>query len=234
MEKKWYLMADYWQEFWNKHSKDNKSNDPQRQVLRTHNGEVISEDLFLRIVADIECNLKIEHYDELLDLCCGNGVITRILKDSCKQIIAVDFAHDLLENLSDEDNIESINCDIKLCTFAENSFDKILLYAGLQYFSDKETIYLFEKIHKWLRLGGVAFIGDIPDRKRIWHFFNNELRVNDYFNSVKEQTPIIGNWFDAIWLEELGKWVGFKNALIKAQPEALPYSHFRFDLKLEK
>jgi len=229
-------MNDFWKEFWINHGQANVSNHLQSQVLRTINKQPISEGEFQEILRDIEEKLEIKREDIVLDLCCGNGLITMHLASKCAKIIGVDFAQELISqiNLEKHPNISIVIADIREVKFDIESFDKIIIYAGLQYLTHKETIYLFESASEWLKKDGLFFLGDILDSNHLWDFSNNKERQAAYFDTLKKDAPFIGTWFESQWLMNLGKYVGFKKVNILAQPAHLPYSHYRFDILLQK
>jgi len=229
-------MDNYWKAFWTEHAKSTVSEHLQYQVLRTLDKKPISEAQFQNILKDIEIKTKISRSDEVLDLCCGNGLITKYLASKCKRVIGVDFAQELVAQIDLEkyQNISVLIEDIRQVDFKEHSFDKVIIYAGLQYFSYKETVYFFESVIRWLKSNGLFYIGDIPNRERLWNFFNTGERERAYFDFIKNDKPIIGTWFDPEWLAKLGKNTDFKDIEILQQPEDLPYSHYRFDMVLKK
>ena len=229
-------MDNYWKTFWAEHAGSTTSGHPQCQVLRTLHKKPISEAQFQRILKDIEEKMGICHDDEVLDLCCGNGVITKYLASKCKRVVGVDFAPELVAqmDLEEHPNISVIIEDVRRVDFKEHSFDKAIIYAGLQYLSHKETICLFESVGRWLKSSGLFYIGDIPDRERLWNFFNTDERERAHFDAMKNDKPIIGTWFDPEWLAKLGGYVGFEHIEVLQQPGNFPYSHYRFDMVLKK
>ncbi len=226
----------YWKTFWIQHAKYRCNDNLQSQVLRTLDKKPISEAQFYEILDHTQKMININSNDRLLDLCCGNGLFTTLFSTQCNMVIGVDFAKDLVSsiNRSEYKNISIVVADVTDVKFKAKSFDKVVLYAGIQYMSYKETISLFENIGYWLRPNGLCFIGDIPDIEKVWTFFNTKDREQIYFDSLKNEVPIIGNWFNKVWLKKLGEYVKFKDINIIEQPENLPYSHYRFDMILRK
>jgi len=227
---------DYWVEYWQKYGKETRTEDAQKQVLRTINNNPITKELWqytLQIIENIiEPNLK----DKILDLCCGNGLISVHLSPFCQNIVSVDISKDLIKkiNTNNYQNIEPIVSDIRAINFEDNSFTKVLIYAGIQYLSYKETILLFENVYSWLKPGGYFFIGDIPDQHKLWEFYNNHERQTIYFQNIKKDKPIIGTWFNADYLIKIGEYAGFSSSVLIPQHQDLIYSQFRFDFKLVK
>jgi cyclopropane fatty-acyl-phospholipid synthase-like methyltransferase len=228
-------MTDYWKSFWLTHAKENQDTEPQMQVLRTLNKQPVSPDVFAAIVDSVVTMLKPEPGHALLDLCCGNGVITRQLINRFGAVTAVDLSEEFVAQIGNGTaaNMTAFAADARTVEFPENSFDRILLYAGLQYFSEAETVDLFLRLRRWIRKGGVVVLGDIPDATRKWNFFNSPERESAYFKALRDGNPIVGNWFEPDWLVKLSRHAGFSSALTKLQPQTFPYQHYRLDLLLE-
>ena len=227
---------DYWIKFWKKHSKNLEEWDSQSQVLRTLNKKPIEKKNWELTLLHITQNLNIQSSDIILDLVCGNGLISEYLSKKCKSVIAVDISQELINkiNIKDHKNIKPIVKDIRKIEFQKNSFSKIIIYAGIQYLNYKETINLFTSLYRWLKFEGIFFIGDIPDLDRLWYFFNNKEREKIFFSSIQNDTPIIGTWFTKKFLLKLAKYIGFNEAKIINQPEYMINSHYRYDMYIKK
>lgn len=229
-------MEDSWEEYWRNHAKSTKGRNPQFQVLRTLNKKPIEDRKFKEILHDIEKKIKISPNDKVLDLCCGNGLITTYLASKCKHIVGVDFTHELVKQIDvkKQTNISIIVEDITKVDFGTGSFDKIIINGSLQYMDHNKVVTLFDSVFRWLRNNGLFFVGDIPDYERIWSFFNSEDREKIYFDSIKDNKPIIGTWFCEDWLEKLGRYSEFSHMRVLPQPSGFPFAHYRFDMVFEK
>ena len=236
MARELITVNDYWKAFWEEHAESTASQHPQCQVLRTLNKEPIGKAGLARLLKDIEEKMAVQPDDEVLDLCCGNGWITTHLASRCKHVTGVDFVRELIDQIDLEKypNVSTVLADAREVEFEEKSFDKVIIYAGIQYLLYKEIDDLFNSIVHWLKDGGTLFIGDIPDQERIWNFFNTNERAQAYFDSIRNEKPILGTWFSPQWLAGLGRWAGFREVNILSQPEDLPGSHYRFDMALKK
>lgn len=229
-------MDNYWNDFWKNHARSATTDHPQSQVLRTLDKKPIAENQFQELLEYVETKMEISGTDELLELCCGNGLFAIFFASKCKKVVGVDFAKELVSKIDTKrhPNISVFVQDVRKVDFEEGSFNKVLMYAGLQYLSYKETVRLFEHAIKWLKNGGLFFIGDIPDRERMWNFFNTEDREGVCFAAVKNERPVVGTWFEGAWLSKLGRYAGFKDIEIFQQPHDFPYAHYRFDMCLKK
>jgi ubiquinone/menaquinone biosynthesis C-methylase UbiE len=231
-------MSDYWEKHWNEIS---QNIDEQSQVERTAKKEPVSKELFEKTVDWIVQRMQIGEESNILELCCGNGVWTIPLAKLVKHIIAVDFSKPLLEVLKKKCALGNIrNVDIKLQDVSEikvqdyKFISHIFLYFAIQYLSEKETIFLFETAHNILKnKGGVFYIGDIPDREKLWDFANTKEYAKMYFDSVKIGTPAIGAWFLKNDLMKLAEYAGFSKCKIIEQPDWQINSKYRFDVKME-
>jgi ubiquinone/menaquinone biosynthesis C-methylase UbiE len=228
-------MTDYWKSFWLSHSKENQNADPQAQVLRTLNKKVIEPDIFSAIVNSVITMLEPGPDNDLLDFCCGNGVITRNLFNKFRTVTGVDISKEFISQIGSEatGNIRTIVADARTVEFVEKSFDRILLYAGIQYFSEPETVDLFIRMRRWTRDGGIVVLGNVPDATRRWNFFNSTERESAYFEGLRVGKPILGTWFEPDWLKKLSYHTGFLSAVIHLQPQTSPNHHCRFDLVLK-
>lgn len=232
-----HLNSDYWTKFWIEHGQKTSSlPQSQMQVLRTINGQGVTEDNFAIIVEYILKILQLKKTDVVLDLCCGNGLITEQLATQVKSVLAVDCSHELLNqiDLDCHSNIRTFQQDIRQLSLIDQKFDKIMIYAGIQYFSENEIIILVKKCYDLLLTNGLLLIGDVPDRNRLWNFFNLPDREEAYFNAKREQKPIIGTWIEPEWMIKLGQFIGYKKALVFPQPDTCPYSHYRFDILYQR
>jgi ubiquinone/menaquinone biosynthesis C-methylase UbiE len=228
MEKK-----DYWLKYWN----DNhilKKDDSHERVGRTINGVPITGEKWSKTLDFISQQMQLNHNDELMDIAAGNGSISIPFSKKVKKVLAIDISKKLLSEIPAESNIQTNLGDIRNTEFPDNSFTKIVFYFAIQHFSEKEVVQLVTKSYNWLAPGGILYIGDIPDAGKLFDFFNTEERRAAYFSSILTETPILGTWFERSFLAELGKFVGFDEQIIIAQPNYQINSHYRFDIKLIK
>ena len=85
-----------WHEYWN-HAPQVFERDPLRQVGKTVGGQPIDRDQLPVVVDSIVEQLNIGAGDTVLDLCCGNGILTYALARYCARIRGIDFSPPLIE-----------------------------------------------------------------------------------------------------------------------------------------
>lgn len=224
---------NYWVKFWNT-SKVIHRETPHEKVGRTINGEPIRDEAWQLVLNDLEVSLELHAEDDLLDIAAGSGVIALPFSRKVRSVTAVDISAPLLAGIDQAGGVTTVLADAREVSFAPGSFSKIVLYFALQHFSEKETVLLFEKMFSWLRLGGILYIGDIPDISKTFAFFNNTEHQAAYFRSLKEDSPIVGYWFTQDFLENLGHYTGFSYSQVLAQPSSYINAHYRFDARFVK
>ena len=223
---------EYWSRFWSEYKADIAEKDEQTQVLRTRNKMPIDKESWEFTVSDVASQLALSDSDTLLDLCCGNGLFSSAFSSQVAKIEAVDISAPLIERLSSRalSNVHAVVNDIRYVDFKDQSFSKELWYAGIQYIDEGDIIKMIRKIRRWMKPGGILMIGDIPDRKKLWKYFDSTARQDNYFDSLEGREPIIGTWLDAEWIEKLCFSSGFTAAHAIEQNDKLIYSDFRYDL----
>lgn len=98
----------------------------------------------------------------VLDVACGSGILTCMLSNQVKEIHALDFSHDMLNELKKRllkrelFNVETLEADGQNLPFDDNQFDHAFSLFGLMFFPDR--IKGFKELHRVLRPGSAAII----------------------------------------------------------------------------
>lgn len=223
---------EHWSRFWSEYQTDVANKDEQSQVLRTRNKQPIDKQKWEITHSIVMQQMKLRPDDVLLDLCCGNGLFSASFSNHVSQIEAVDISSVLTKRLMERNliNVNVSTCDIRDIKFSKQSFSKVLWYAGIQYLDESDIVTIIRRIHSWMKPGGILMIGDIPDRGKLWDYFNDDNRRSAYFDGLANRKPIIGTWLDTSWIEKLCLDSGFVSASAVPQYEELIYADFRYDL----
>jgi len=224
----------YWIDFWKNYGVASNSRDPQTQVLRTLHKNPISNELWEFTLEKIDETFTVNKDDKILDLCCGNGLLSKHFVAKGAKVVAVDVSEELLSQMNGVEEIQTIYSDIRDLNFENDFFDKVIIYAGIQYLNNKESVQLLKRIYNWVKPGGTVFIGDIPDISKLWNFYDSEERKRVYFENVLNDTAIIGYWYDKNWLESLTSFIGFEEGVTITQDSKLINSNFRYDFLYTK
>ncbi len=106
----------------------------------------------------------IEPPDVVLDVGCGDGYITNILKDRCNKIIGIDYSEEAIQDL--KRNYQSLECQHMPSTslaFDTGTFDKVICFEMLEHLTRLQAQKTIGEIYKVLKPGGMI-IGSTPLR----------------------------------------------------------------------
>ena len=227
---------NYWENLWNQKQPAATPQDKLMQVRRTLHGQPITQDEVAFIRSSLLAALALESEDRVLDLCCGNGLLTLDLAQRARSVVAVDFARPLLASLGEElagsglRNVTVLCEDAMKADFAAGTFSKVVMAGALQHFSLAQTVTLFSRLATWLAPGGRLLVTDIPDQSRQWAFHDTPERAAAHFRALEAGTPILGTWFSPEWLERLARFAGFSQVQIQTQPPQRSCAGYRLDL----
>lgn len=217
-----------WEAFWNEQAKQ-----PQelQQVGRINSGQKTAAELHTRIAEHIKHHLALEANDKLLDVCCGNGELSRLLAPAVQHCLGVDFSESLIKRAQahSTDNLHFVRADAMQLSGLGQSFNKINLYFSFQYFDTYEKgLRVLSEMNSLLVPGGRIFIGDTPDARE-WHrYYNSPLKKLRYFYQKLKGTEPMGKFWHAEEFEKMAAWLDLQVQIFE-EPEDLPYASYRFD-----
>jgi 2-polyprenyl-3-methyl-5-hydroxy-6-metoxy-1,4-benzoquinol methylase len=228
-----------WETFWNSiDTQQGKENDwlsLMEQVGKTLHQKPIDDNQFKMVYEKIVTALSLEKNDVVLDLCCGNGVITEKIANYVDSIVGVDFSQPLIDVAN---TIKSNNTNYFCSSVLDNSlvkslknrkFKKIYMNSALQHFAENDFSNLLDN---FLMLGGsesMFFITDIPEKKNLFAFYNTEERQKDYYKRLANGTEAIGTWWEREFLIEVATNKGLRIETLD-QSVDLHTAHYRFDI----
>jgi cyclopropane fatty-acyl-phospholipid synthase-like methyltransferase len=228
-------MTDYWKNYYDlsSHQFDDSL---LKQVGKTVNGQEIPEHQLKLIVENIVNILQLNSEDFVVDLCCGNGLITKQLAPLVKGIIGVDFTQGLIDaakKYNSYSNIEYVNSDVlSLDPKYFLGVEKIVMYEALQYFSKEQLSSLLNELSN-LGLASLVFFGSIPNKEKLSVYYDTAEKFAFYIQSEREGRPHIGRWWSMEEIEQIVSTQGFK-AIFLPQTPSLYTAYYRFDILLEK
>ena len=213
------------------------------QVGKTVGGVPITDAQFEASVNSIRDLLSLSENDVLLDLCCGNGVLTKRLAPFVAQVHAVDFSEPYIANarqFCSAPNITYYACDamqIKRLALGGvgSPVTKAQIYDALACFDRaslgrllREMVEIYPELRQVL-LGGVLF------KPLRWRFFNTTSRKLRYFFVMKllGGNYDIGRWWSEADLRRAAREGGFPTLKIIPQPPTFHTAHYRRDVLLQ-
>lgn len=223
--------------FYKEYPKSCARDDFWGQVKRTVNGTSVSQDQIDMIVQAIRTGLSLSENDRLLDLCCGNGALSRYLFSHCAGGIGVDYSEHLISVA--KEYFESAPREIyKLCDVVEyleteidtHTFTKALCYGSFQYLSIRKTHDLLSTIRNRFKNIGQIFIGNVPDKSQIKKYYKNkEYKVG----SENDHTTMIGIWWTIEDFISMASKCGW-DVTFTRMPDNFYAAHYRFDATLAR
>lgn len=207
-----------------------------KQVGRTVDGEPIPDSSVTIIVNDLVSKFDIGITDLLLDLCCGNGLITAEIASYCHHITAIDFSEPLIKIANgyfSRHNISYVIGDVRRLPdrIKRISFTKIVMNSCVQHFDINEIRLLFESLKGSASSSTPIFLTSIPDRLRLWNFYNTPERRAEYRRRMQDKTEAIGTWWSQQEFSHLAAICGYKARFFDQNPN-LDTAHYRFDALL--
>lgn len=220
-----------WQAFWDKKA---LHEDPHVQVARTKG----DKQELKKIARYIKEKLELGEEDTLLDLCCGNGMLSKELSPFVKELLGVDFSEPHIEIARQQfiaPNSMFLRGDAtQLSLVTEKSFDKINLYFSFQYFDTYRLGELVvQEMAERLKTGGKILIGDVPDKERLAVFypsFKSRLRYQLARIRGRDQ---MGKFWSETEMKKIAASCGLRIQKLQ-QPADFLYQHYRSDYLLWK
>ncbi|MDP5171535.1 MAG: class I SAM-dependent methyltransferase [Bacteroidia bacterium] len=217
---------DYWQQL------ASTEQDPLRQVARVRSqGDFEQEDIE-KLAGHLAHLLDLQPGDRLLDLCCGNGLLTQRLATRCADITGVDLAPAMIQTAKAQFSAPNISYlvgnVVEVDRLVNGPFDKILLHFSFQYLERKEGEQALAAMSKLLTPTGRIVLGDVPERERLVNFYRNPLIRARYKLDRLRGKDNMGKFWSTAELQQAIAPLGLQLNR-KAQPEGFPYAHYRAD-----
>lgn len=228
-----------WKSFWNEFPVKFMETDFLKQVEKTVGGKPISPVQFEAIISDIHNALGTQKDDVVLDICCGNGVITAIMSKACKSIVGVDYSEPLIKIAQKYNKPENASyfqrsvLELDSKKLPNTPFTKIYMYEALQHFNEDDFPKILNLIKEVADPNMVIFIGSIPDVDKLWDFYDTDERRKDYMIRKSKNQEAIGTWWKQKHIVDMSLQNGFECEIL-LQSQVLHTAHYRFDVRLTR
>ncbi len=233
-----------WLEYWDNHGniKINNEQDLLYQVGKTVSSEPIDDNQFNIIVKNIIRDLQITAKDNVIDLCCGNGLLTKSIATNAGFVLGIDFSAKMINNANyynTGNNIEYLQHDVKKINELTNiikskHINKVIIYDALAYFSAQEFSAILESLNQMLVSNHSILLGNVLFHKKRWKFYNSFKRKLNYFIKHKflGKTTVLGKWWQYNELHSIVNRFNYKMKIID-QDSKLYSAHYRIDILLK-
>lgn len=228
-----------WSEHWAHAPRTMAPGDYLRQVGKTYKGEPISPEQVEAHISDACAALSLGDDDVLLDLCCGNGVITTRLAERCRRVVGVDFSEPLIE-IAQRVHAEGgttyhcasvLELDSGWIT-RHGPFTRVLMNEALQHFQEWDLEAIVAAIMGATPAPTVLAFTGVPDYRRKWHFYNTPEWRAEYLKRQREGREAIGTWWAIEHFEDVAERFGLICEQ-RAQNPTLHSARYRMDVRLE-
>lgn len=214
-----------------------ETDDALRQVGKTVLGVPVDDSQLDLIVHGIADRLELDSTDHVLDLGCGNGLITERIARVAGTVCALDVSPSLIGDARRYRNPPNVTYRVAdlgdgvglgACPHPRH---KAYAYEVFQHLVAEDVDSLLKGLTAHSPEGLRLWVGSIPDRARIRAFYDTPERWDLYLRRTAEGTEQIGTWWDREELCETAQRSGFGCSLFD-QPENLYTAHYRFDALL--
>jgi cyclopropane fatty-acyl-phospholipid synthase-like methyltransferase len=205
------------------------------QVERTVGGRPIDEKQIRLAVEAARVALCLTATDCLLDLCCGNGLLTIRLAAVCQSSYAVDFSEYLIEiarRHHTAPTLKYIHCPVTglgLMQFGGRRPNKICMITALQYFTKATLKRLLGGLSNLADAPATLYFSDVPDVDRLYEFYDTAERRADFERRRAAGNEAVGTWWSRQDLAELLAGEDYL-AEFRDQDSRRFGAHYRFDL----
>ncbi|MDX1418956.1 MAG: class I SAM-dependent methyltransferase [Rubricoccaceae bacterium] len=222
-----------WQTFWDRLG---ETPDAHQQVGRRADAPV-SDELLDRIADDVAAKLDLRAEHTLLDVCCGNGLLTERLAARCARVTGADFSPVQIAEARKRDvpNATFVVADaLRLGDTVDEPFDRVVCYFSFQYFDTyRKGEQALREMANRLAPGGVLLLGDVPDRARWGAFYTTpRSRLRARLATLRGTNPM-GKFWSRRELDRLGRGLGLRGTPL-SQPDDFLYAHYRFDYRFDR
>lgn len=193
-----------WKLFWEKYrnTETQEEDDLFFQVGKTINKESVAQHIFEEMIRDIKSKLNLSLSDTMLEMCCGNGLLSKPLGSFVSELYAFDFTERLIDTAKKFKQCRNITYrvgdakgDLNTLFDYKNKPNKFLMNDSLGYFNTTDLSKIIDQISE---RPFYFYITGIPSDPLKWSFYNTEERKTRYEelrSSGDNHNDGIGRWW---------------------------------------
>jgi SAM-dependent methyltransferase len=186
--------------------------------------------------------LQLSPQDDLVDLCCGNGLVDFELAPYVKSIVGIDFAENLIDaaqRLKQRPNIRycigNVTAPLSLLMGEDKLPGKFLMVSSLGYLQPWELSKILGNILQHLKGRAFQFlIAGIPNVELQAHFYDTPERVARHLENERalpDTNDGVGRWWSAEEIETICRGRGLSVHLTNQTADGMDY---RMDAVISK
>lgn len=135
--------------------------------------------------------------DVVLDMGCGEGYLTHMVKKRCSKIIGIDYSATAVEKARELYGIEAFHMSCTQLKFPDAYFDKVIFTELLEHLTRLQGVNALNEAMRVLKPGG-KLIGSTPLRNTDQSSPATYSHIYEY--SLEELISLLGNW-KSVWIE---------------------------------
>jgi len=231
-------MSESWRAFWSGYRTGPAASEADLfvQVGKTVSREPVPLLVFREMVQQVVDGLDLQSTDHLVDLCCGNGLITHALAHLVEQITAIDFAEHLIDSalrFKAKANIRYCVGDVETALSREvkRPPDKVLMNDSLGYFTPESFGLVLDSVLALTQDRPMQFlVTGVPAYALRWSFYDTPERRMRFMALEQEG----GDTFDGMgrwWREDELREIGALRRLdVEIAPQSPALSEYRINV----
>ena len=229
------MTSSHWRAVWNQWPRQFDAADHLRQVGRTIGGAPISAEQLDLTIQAIRTRLRVEPRDVILDLCCGNGMVTSALASFCDRIVGIDFSEPLIAIARECYAPSNVSYqllsagDLADSPLSRQPFTKILMSDALQFFSRDDFEQLLTAVAALPSRPQLMMFGGVPYRAYRSRWLNTPGKQMRYWRYRLTGRDLLGTWWTERDFVSACTAAGFQYSVHRQLPD-LYNASFRVDL----
>lgn len=213
-----------------------ESDDLFWQVGKTVNDQPVGKEQLALITNQIIHMLELKNSDYVIDLGCGNGLVTKEIAPFVSKITGIERNQALYQQacrINDSPNQRFVNKDILDKQAFDEQVNKVYCYEVVQHLTHQQLELLLINMRTVVPPNVLFFLGGIPEEEKKWAFYDSVERKNSLSKALLDRgNDPIGTWFFREFFYYLAKKLGIDAVIVEQSPN-LYTAHYRFDCLLK-
>jgi cyclopropane fatty-acyl-phospholipid synthase-like methyltransferase len=223
-----------WRSYWQQIGQRIPASRPMEQIGWTIGGQPVDLSQVDLICEAIASYLSLSPDDVLVDLCCGNGLVTERLASLCRQVLGIDYSESLIASARSRSSASNTIYQASDVTSLRDavlpgSANKLCMAAGLQYFGPASLSALLDRLAERLPQREAIVFVNVPDLSKLDLFCDTPERRREFEERQAAGREAMGTWWDRDELAGVLQRHGYRAEFRTPAPERLS-AHYRFDL----
>ena len=184
-------------------------------------------------------HLDLGPQDHLLDLCCGNGIFSRMAAHRAGSVTGVDFSSELVrvaQSAPGPKGLRFLHGDAlglqALPELRDRPYSKVLMNCALQHFAPRASAHLLDQILSVTTKTPVILLSYVPERGKEHHFFDTPTKRMRRAWLKLTGRDVFGHWWCLDDIKGPAAARGLAAEALRLSPGS-PYAPYRMHLRLK-